>query len=123
MPTGMFRVLVTGSRTWTDTAVINTALIALGVRHGPALVVVHGACPRGADAIADAWCQRTGTPVERHPADWSTGRAAGHRRNAAMVATHPDLCVAFIRNASPGATGCAALAQTAGIPTIRHTET
>jgi hypothetical protein len=37
-----------------------------------------------------------------------------------MVATRPHLCVAFIRNQSPGATGCAALAERAGIPVIRH---
>jgi Bifunctional DNA primase/polymerase, N-terminal/YspA, cpYpsA-related SLOG family len=120
MAADTFRVLVTGSRTWTDEDAIVDALARLSVEHDSALVVVHGGCPRGADAIAHAWCHSTGTAVERHPADWSTGRAAGHRRNAAMVATRPDLCLAFIRDGSPGATGCAALAERAGIPTVRH---
>lgn len=119
--TNVFRALVTGSRNWSDTDAIADALAALRAEHGRNLVIVHGACPRGADAIADAWCRRTGTTVERHPADWSTGRSAGHRRNTAMVGTRPDLCLAFIRDTSPGATGCAALAERAGIPTVRRT--
>lgn len=116
-----FRVLVTGSRTWTRHQVIWTVLAALHARYGARLVIVHGACPRGADAIADSWCRRNRVPVERYPADWSTGRDAGHRRNAAMVATGPDGCLAFIRDQSPGATGCACLAEQAGIRTVRHT--
>src|SRR6266511_4918599 len=119
---GPFRVLVTGSRTWTRAAAVVAALHGLHAEHGAALVVVHGACPRGADAIAEAWCRRRGVPVERYPADWPTGRGAGLARNAAMVATRPDLCLAFIHHRSPGATHCAQLAEAAGIPTIRHTD-
>jgi hypothetical protein len=117
---GVFRVLVTGSRTWTRVSVVAAALDELHAQHGAALVVVHGACPRGADAIADAWCRRAGVPVERYPADWSTGRGAGMARNTAMVATGPHLCLAFIRDRSPGASHCARLAETVGIPTIRR---
>lgn len=115
-----FRVLITGSRIWTDVIAITKVLDWLHTRHGAALIVVHGACPRGADAIADAWCRRTTVAVERHPADWSTGRSAGHVRNAVMVNTRPDLCLAFIRHNSPGASGCARLAERAGIPTVRN---
>ncbi len=116
-----FRVLVTGSRTWTDTATITAALEALRAEHGDRLTVVHGACPRGADAIADDWTVRTGTDTERWPADWRAGRGAGMARNTAMVATGPARCLAFIRDASPGASHCAATAEAAGIPTDRHT--
>ncbi len=118
-----FRVLVTGSRTWQDPAPIEHALQQLYEGHGETLVVVHGACPRGADAIAARWCDRAGVAVEEYPADWTPhGRAGGFRRNATMVATHPKLCLAFIRNASPGATHCARLAEAAGIPTVRHAD-
>jgi hypothetical protein len=117
-----FRVLVTGSRSWTDTTTITTTLGRLHAVHGQLLVIVHGACPRGADSIAAAWCHRAGVATEEHPADWVRhGRAAGIRRNTAMVATRPDLCLAFIRNHSPGASHCAQTAQQAGIPVIRHT--
>ncbi|MDP9798313.1 hypothetical protein J2S43_006825 [Catenuloplanes nepalensis] len=114
-----FRVLLTGSRAWTDAAGITAVLDRLLRCHGPALTVVHGACVRGADAIAESWCRRNHVAVERYPADWSAGRRAGPARNAAMVATRPDLCIAFIRDASPGATGCADLAEQNGIPTLR----
>ena len=132
------RVLVTGSRDWTEPQAVADAL--RGVVSGLAsqdVTVVHGACPTGADAHADRAARVFGMNVERHPADRSQGRAAGPRRNAAMVAQGADICLAFIgpctsprcRRPGPhdshGATGCADLAERAGIPTrrIRATDT
>jgi hypothetical protein len=120
MPDNAYRVLVTGSRTWPRPGDITGALDELHAQHDDRLTIVHGACPRGADAIADAWCRHRAVRVERWPADWSIGRHAGHVRNAAMVATTPALCLAFIHDRSPGATGCANLAKEAKIRTIRH---
>ena len=111
------RVLVTGSRTWTDQAVIAAALREHW-RDGA--VLVSGACPRGADAIAERLWATWGGQVERHPADWSTGRAAGMERNAAMVAAGADVCLAFIRDDSAGASHTARLADLAGIPVRRY---
>lgn len=109
------RILVTGSRTWTDHAVIRGALTALW---HPGRVLVSGACPRGADALCEACWARWGGRLERYPADWDRdGHRAGYLRNAAMVATAPDVCLAFIRDHSPGASHTARLAQRAGIPT------
>lgn len=117
-----FRVLLTGSRSWPDPTVIVAALGTLHAEHGDRLVVVHGACRSGADMIADKWCRRSGVAVERFPADWKhAGRRAGLIRNEAMVATRPDLCLAFIHQSSPGATHCARMAQSAGVPTVVHT--
>lgn len=128
------RVLITGSRTWTDTTVIREALAAVW---GPGVVLVSGACPRGADQLAEACWTQWGGQVEQWPADWHgpcpTTCPAGHRRvqtggwpicpaagitrNQAMVAAGADLCVAFIRAHSTGATHCARAALRAGIPT------
>lgn len=114
-----FRVLVTGSRSWENVfAIENTLELIEGAVGG--FTLVSGACPTGADRIAEEYCDRRGLPVERHPADWAThGRKAGFVRNAEMVATGANLCVAFIRNKSRGASMTADLAEKAGIPTIR----
>lgn len=115
------RVLVTGSRAWGGHAIIYAALDAL-LAENPDMVVVHGACAQGADALADRWAVRNWVSVERHPAEWRRyGRSAGFRRNADMVALGADVCLAFIRAGSSGATHTADLAEKAGIPVRRWT--
>lgn len=128
------RVLVTGSRDWPDRDIIWSALAAIATE-SPFATLVHGDCPTGADAIADHWWTTFGGHVERHPADWSRGRKAGPERNAEMVTLGADLCLAFIgpctsprcrrddRHWSHGATGCADLAEAAGIETHRYFDT
>jgi hypothetical protein len=114
----MRRVLVTGSRTWTDVATIRQQW-----RDGTA-VLVSGGCPRGADWIAeDVWADWGGR-IERHPADWDRyGRSAGFRRNADMVTASADVCLAFIRAGSRGASHAAELAASVGIPVLRYART
>lgn len=118
--TARFRVLVTGSRTWRQGDLIDRALSALRVEHG-SLVVVHGACPSGADAFASAWTMRMaaiGRDVveEYYPANWAKyGDRAGPIRNREMVDRGADLVLAFIRDGSPGATQCARYAESKGL--------
>lgn len=118
------RILVTGSRDWADETSIEVSLrqawADLG-RH-PHTVLVSGACPTGADAIAERIWASHGLPIERHPADWQKhGRAAGPIRNNHMVELGADLCLAFIKNNSRGATHTALIADRAEIPVRRHT--
>ena len=110
-----FRLLVTGSRTWDDPRTTEQALAVILARHPGGILLVHGGCPRGADAIAAAYAVRTpGYQIEAHPADWHRyGRGTGHRRNAEMIALGADGCVAFIRAASPGSTATVRLAEAA----------
>lgn len=131
-----YRILVTGSRTWDDEEMVRIALRTenenFNTEHWP-VVLVHGGA-RGLDTIAARVATDFGWRVEKHPAQWNTHdtncpdwhfenegycKMAGHRRNAEMVASRADVCIAFIRNGSPGATGCAKLAAAAGIPTKR----
>lgn len=123
-----FRLLVTGSRHWDADDTIGNALttqLALCTALGQPLRLVHGGCATGADKIADQWARwhrDGGVTIERWPAAWRRhGRAAGPLRNKAMVDAGADIVFAFIRSSSPGATGCAALAEQAGIPVRRWT--
>jgi hypothetical protein len=125
-----YRVLVTGSRDWPIPALVWGALndvrdeALITDRH---VVIVHGACPRGADDHAAKWCATAAqfansVAEEKHPANWQlNGKRAGFIRNAHMVNLGADLCLAFIRNGSRGASHTAALAEEAGIPVRRFT--
>lgn len=95
------RILVTGSRDWTDRAAIMRAIDAVlfevGNRNEGVSTIVSGACPTGADALAEEVASALNMQVERHPADWTAhGKAAGFRRNAEMVALGADACLAFL---------------------------
>src|SRR3954471_4405519 len=110
----VFRILITGSRDWDDyDTVCKTIINTIGeyLQEHPELrtrpvdwvTIVHGDCPKGADRLADIFATNVlGCDVERYPADWGTGRAAGFKRNARMVNTAPDVCLAFIRDKSKG---------------------
>ena len=113
------RILVTGSRDWTDTETIYRALRDAKVE-SRSHVLVHGGA-RGADSIA-AWLARSlDYEVEPHPADWRThGKAAGPIRNKEMVDLGADLCLAFPIGESNGTRGCMRLCEVAGIPVIAH---
>lgn len=123
-----FVILVTASRTWDRPDVVEQTLEILTtsmLESGYDEVVVrHGACPSGGDAHADAWVlqqrhEGLSVQVDRWPADWSgLGKRAGYVRNVAMVQAEPtaDVCIAFIRDLSKGASNCAELAERAGIP-------
>ncbi|WP_033307370.1 SLOG family protein [Streptomyces iakyrus] len=125
-----YRVLVTGSRDWTRHELVCLALDAAfceATNAGRLMTLVHGACPRGADAQAADWANymiRRDLPlkVEAYPANWSLeGKRAGFIRNARMVNLGAELCLAFIKDGSRGASHTARLAEEAGIPVRRWT--
>jgi len=106
------KVLVTGSRDWPDPQAVDRILTELA----PDLVL-HGGCPTGADAHAEAWCLANGVEQDVHPADWGThGRRAAFLRNQAMVDEGPDLVVAFCLNGSKGTEMTIKLARAANLP-------
>lgn len=113
------RLLITGSRDWSDFASIDHELTEWwwGVGRDSEAVLVSGACPTGADAIGEWIWKDFGLSVERHPADWARyGKRAGFIRNKEMIDSRPDHVVAFILDASRGASHTVRLARAAGIP-------
>jgi hypothetical protein len=131
-----YRVLVTGSRDWADDTAIGEALSEAirPVWHDRDVVIVHGACPSGADQMAHEWAEVFGVTVEGHRAqDFGPWPACGPIRNQHMVSLGADVCLAFIGpctstrcrrprpHPSHGASGCADLAERAGIPVRRWT--
>ena len=109
------RVLVTGSRDWTNVDVIKGAL---GIAeewftdYETHFTLVHGGCATGADAIAHDALFGSGTrgaagvgnwAEEVHRADWlKYGRSAGVVRNREMATSGIDLCLAFWKDGSLG---------------------
>lgn len=111
------RILVTGSRDWTDRTSIARPLMKIIAETCPMLtredgkpdrrdtsdvVIVHGAC-RGVDLLAAEWAEGCDPPikVEPHPALWKVNGVydpgAGYARNVEMVQAGADVCVAYIQ--------------------------
>lgn len=116
------RVLVCGSREWTDRTWIRLRLACL-LPADPAAeepTIVHGDA-RGADRIAGEIATDLGFWVETHPADWSRhGKAAGPIRNREMLDSGIHLVLAFVRGESRGTRDCIKAAQERGIPVEVH---
>lgn len=125
------RVIVTGSRDWTDRQAVHDALNEVYRTYGP-VVLVHGDCSTGADAMAHEWYEfaRRLVPVneERFRAAWEArGKAAGPERNERMVKAGAQLLLAFTGpctrehctqpqpHDSHGTASCVELAREAGV--------
>lgn len=112
------RLLVTGSRDWSDREAIESGLKeGLGWLQSDDVMLVHGACPTGADALAhQIWVEQWQRPAELHPAQWQRpGKAAGPIRNQHMVDLGADLCLVFPLGPSRGTRHCMSAAERAGI--------
>lgn len=112
---GVLRVIITGSRSWTNRERIADRLFDLPVTS----TIVHGAA-RGVDRIAHGEAEKLGLIVEPHRAEWnihgelngfvpcscppekSVCKLAGFRRNEEMAFLGADLCIAFWDGRSSG---------------------
>lgn len=113
------RILITGSRKWTNREIIKNAIIAVSAGSN-SVTVVHGDCPYGgADTIAAEIANSLSMEVESHPADWKgLGKAAGPIRNQEMVNLGADVCLAFPMTDSRGTIDCMNRARQAHIPLL-----
>jgi hypothetical protein len=118
----MFRLLITGSRTWNDKAVIVSELVQFARVHGKEVTLVSGGA-RGADSICESVAMKLGWTIEVHKTKWdskpdgSYNNRAAFQRNELMVLLGADACLAFVKDDSQGTHHTAHLATKAGIPT------
>lgn len=111
-----FRLLVCGSRTFSEGAIIGLLMAGL---EGD-VTVIHGAA-KGADALAGRHAHFNGHTVETYPARWDVdGKAAGPIRNQRMLDEgKPDCVWAFVDKPLTESRGTADMvrrATKAGLP-------
>ena len=110
------RILICGSRNWTDRAAIREALVGLH----PDSLIIDGMAP-GADTIGYEVSKELGFRHHaRFPAQWSAyGAKAGPMRNRLMFkTTQPTLVLAFPMPDSLGTVDMMKIADKAGVPVV-----
>lgn len=114
----MQRILVCGCRDWSEDGVVFSAIsnYILEQEDDEKFIIVHGACPTGADRVASRFALMFGLSTEAHPADWDAhGKAAGPIRNREMAESGVAVCLAFWDGKSRGTLDMIKLATKAGI--------
>jgi predicted Rossmann fold nucleotide-binding protein DprA/Smf involved in DNA uptake len=97
----MKRVIVAGSREFTNYELLKETLDSLHLQHTPDIEIVSGGA-RGADKMGERYAKERGIRVEVFPAQWDTyGKSAGYKRNQQM-ADHADTLIAFWDGVSKG---------------------
>ena len=121
---GPLRLLVCGSREWTDRELLAAAIDQAVAEHGagrPGVVLIEGDA-RGADRLAGQLARARGWQLEVYPADWQRqGRAAGMRRNHQMLHDgRPEHVLAFTDDldASRGTADMVRRARAARLPVL-----
>jgi hypothetical protein len=121
---GPLRLLVCGSRSWTDDVLLAHTVEQVVAEHGRdrgGVVLIEGDA-RGADRLAGALAKARGWQLEIYPADWQRhGRTAGMRRNARMLRQgRPERVIAFTDDltGSRGTADMVRRARGAGLPVL-----
>lgn len=105
------RILVCGSRRWTDRERIKAELS----KFPPGSTVIHGNC-KGADRIAGEVATELGFTVDKVPAQWGQhGLKAGPIRNRQMLKKKPDVVLAFPMQGATGTMDMIQAASQAGV--------
>lgn len=74
------RILITGSRDYSDKKRMEKIFANVMKKYVgyDEYILISGACPRGADRMAENICESLGWTVETYPADWNKhGKGAG----------------------------------------------
>lgn len=117
------RVIVCGSRTWTNAELIKEVLSELPSRFNvlPSDIVILYGAAKGADTLAAQEADWLHFDLWKFPANWETeGKLAGYKRNDRMLAEHPDLVIAFWDGRSRGTNHMILISKKAGVPVEVH---
>lgn len=111
----MFKVVVAGTRDFTDYSLLKRRLdVALCNKVNEGITIVSGAA-RGADKLGEKYATEKGYEINSHPADWDQyGKRAGYIRNEEM-AKSADALVAFWDGKSRGTQHMINLAKKHGL--------
>lgn len=112
----MLRVIVAGTRTFNNYALLERKLDAIFLRFESEDVAIISGCCVGADALGERYAREYGLMLIQCPARWDTyGKRAGHVRNTLMadIATH---LVVFWDGKSAGTKMMIDIARAKGLP-------
>lgn len=111
-----FRIIIAGSRTFTDYELLAAKMNALTKYLDFTEVEVISGEAKGADELGERWGLDNNVPVKRFPAQWDKlGRGAGHIRNTQML-EHCTHVVVFWDGHSRGSADMIRKTRAAGKP-------
>lgn len=125
----MFKVIISGSRDYSRSIVVNAFLDGLYEKYGDELYIIEGGA-RGADKLARDWVrEKFGDQYHKHhwrvDADWQKlGAYAGHARNKTMLEEgEPNIVFGFKDDFNHkmdkgGTENMLKIAAEAGVPTF-----
>ena len=112
----MYRLMITGSRTWDDKEVIVHELQFIAKKYKNVVLVSGHAV--GADRLAEEVAIGLGWVVEIHEPDWKlNGDSAGYKRNTTMLETGVQAVLAFHKDGSKGTADAIRKAKDRKVPT------
>lgn len=91
------RIVITGSRDWTNYLFIETQLSTLHKEYN-FTEMLSGNCPSGVDNICEIWALKNNIPVVQHPANFHIhGKQGGYIRNNKMT-EDADMLIGFCKS-------------------------
>ena len=110
----MNKVIIAGGRDFDDYIRLKSSVNNITSSLGK-FMIVHGACPTGADFLADIYAWEMQVDAETYPAMWEDhGKKAGPIRNAQMAKV-ADYLIAFWDGKSKGTKSMINLAKSKGL--------
>ena len=118
------RVIVAGTRTFTDQQLLYSTLdsILADYPEDKYKIIIISGCAKGADSIAIQYAKDHDYEIKKFPAEWDKlGKSAGVRRNLQMAQYasdiyHQGLLVAFWNGESPGTKNMIEVAKRYNLP-------